>query len=539
VYATWNAIGRNPPYQDKMAVRKSTNGGVSFAPEVTAAHVYSNFSSGAPGFNRPRGITFPTIAIDRSNGPHRGRLYIGWQECVNFYNDALGTGARILEQESNDTPASANTFAVGDSVLGTLLANDMDYYRFTGTQGQTVVFYGVPQGGAFANLEMSLRIFCADGTTPLALSDVGGGQSPLLIFTLPATGTYYMRCKDVSGSGQYTVYTGFHVPQPDDRARDHRDVFVTSTDDGAVWTPPVRINDDSPWLDNWLPELAVSNLSTVYASWYDWRDAPASSCNALSQVYLASSSDGGATWSTLGALSDAPSNWTTSAANIAPNQGDYNALFADCQAVYGGWSDARGVDVDVWTGRYPPITQPTLVTFRSVSAQAHQVTLTWQAQGGASLTGTIERRDPGGAWASLGPVSSDVSGQILYVDATVNPGQAYEYRLNIVQPGGNWITCGTLVEVPVEVRILTIAPPFPNPAKFDCIVSFDLPTNTPADLQLFDAGGRKVYSKEVGTLGPGRQSINIGPELKLKPGLYFIRIAQSGQEVTSRIAIVK
>ena len=539
VYATWYTIGRSAPYQDKMAVRKSTNGGVSFAPEVTAAHVYSNFSSGAPGFNRPRGVPFPTIAVDRSNGPHRGRLYIGWQECVNFYNDPLGTGAGHIELEPNDAPASANAIAVGDSVVGTLDANDMDYYRFTGNQGQTVVLYGIPQGGDYATLDMSLRIFCQDGTTPLALSDVGPARSPLLIFTLPATGTYYMRLKDVSGSGQYTVYTGFHTPQPGERARDHRDLFVTSTDDGALWSPPVRINNDAPWLDNWLPELAVSNLSTVYASWYDWRDAPASVCNALSRVYLASSSDGGATWSTLGELSDAASNWTTSQSNIAPNQGDYNALFADCQAVYGGWGDGRGADVDVWTGRYPPFGQPTLVTFRSASAQAHQVTLIWQAQSGASLTGTIERRDPGGAWAGLGPVSSDASGQILYVDATVNPGQAYEYRLNIAQPGGSWITCGTLVDVPVEVVLLTIDKVAPNPTSFDCIVSFNLPTNTPADLQLFDAGGRKVYSREVGTLGPGRQSINIGPELKLKPGLYFIRIAQSGQEVTSRIAIVK
>ena len=82
-------------------------------------------------------------------------------------------------------------------------------------------------------------------------------------------------------------------------------------------------------------------------------------------------------------------------------------------------------------------------------------------------------------------------------------------------------------------------PPRPNPTNFDCWVSLDLPTSTPANLQVLDSAGRRVYSKEVGSLGPGRHSINIGPELKLKPGLYFIRIAQSGQEVTSRIAIVK
>jgi len=140
----------------------------------------------------------------------------------------------------------------------------------------------------------------------------------------------------------------------------------------------------------------------------------------------------------------------------------------------------------------------------------------------------------------LGSVSSDVSGEIAYADSTVSPGHTYEYRLDIVQPGGSWITCGTTVDVPVEVRLLSIwPPPRPNPTNFDCWVSLDLPTSTPANLQVLDSAGRRVYSKEVGSLGPGRHSINIGPELKLKPGLYFIRIAQSGQEVTSRIAIVK
>jgi hypothetical protein len=543
VYATWYVIGRDAPYTDAFPLRKSTNGGASFTPARTAASVFSNFSSGAPGFNRPRGITFPTLAVDRSNGPHRGRVYLGWQECVNFYDDLLGTLPGLTETESNDTPALAQAFTIGDSLRGTLGPGDLDFFKFNATQGQTVVCFGYNWG---ATLDMSMRLLCGDGTTMLALSSSGPSQSDLIVFSIPVPGTYYVRMKGLSGSGTYTVYTGLHVPLPGERARDHRDVFVTSSDDGVVWRTPARVNDDDPWLDDWLPEIAVSNLSRLYASWYDWRDAPGAICNAASQVYLASSDDGGATWATLGALSDAASDWTDwssppTKSNLAPNQGDYNALFADCQAVYGAWSDARDADVNIYTGRYPPLSQPTLVTFASATALPRQVTLAWQAQGGLSLTGTVERRDLGGAWSPLvGSSTTDGSGRMPYVDATVSPGHSYEYRLVVPQPpAGDWITCGVQVDVPVEVMRLTLGRARPNPTSTDIIVTFDLPTNAPATLQLLDLSGRRVASREVGSFGPGRPTLNLGAGLNLRSGIYFVRLAQSGQEATTRISVVR
>ena len=83
IYTVWHAIGRsdpsdpgrNSPYgRDFLRTRKSVDGGLSFLSQVTADSVFSNFSSGAPGFNRGLGITFPGIAVDRSNGPNRGRI---------------------------------------------------------------------------------------------------------------------------------------------------------------------------------------------------------------------------------------------------------------------------------------------------------------------------------------------------------------------------------------------------------------------------------------------------------------------------------
>ena len=160
VYTTWYAIGQTSPFLDRFAVRKSTNGAASFNAEVPGAQMFSNFSSGAPGFNRPRGITFPSLAVDRSSGPHRGRVYLAWNECINFYLDHIGEAGGKLEVEPNDTAAEATSFTLGDSLTGTLNSQQIDFFKFTATQGQTLIAYA---GVVDPNLDLSMRFLCTDG----------------------------------------------------------------------------------------------------------------------------------------------------------------------------------------------------------------------------------------------------------------------------------------------------------------------------------------------------------------------------------------
>jgi hypothetical protein len=268
-------------------------------------------------------------------------------------------------------------------------------------------------------------------------------------------------------------------------------------------------------------------------------------CNAQSQVYLASSDDGGATWATLGALTDTPSDWTdwsNAKSNLQPNQGDYNALFADCQAVYGGWSDARDADVNVYTARYPPISQPTLVTFASASATAHQVSIAWQAQGAAPLTGDVQRRPPAGLWATLATIASDGTGRMAYLDATVSPGTAYEYQLAVHQPpSGDWITCTVRVNVPPEILPLVLGPARPNPARpqDEIYVSVELASDAPATLRLYDLTGREVLKVEDLISTPGPQTVTLRRHFWPKPGIYFLRLQQGSKEATRRISILR
>src|SRR6185436_3605622 len=59
VYAVWSEIG--PIDVDFFRIRRSDNAGATFGAEFTLPSYYANFGTGAPGFNRERGITFPSL----------------------------------------------------------------------------------------------------------------------------------------------------------------------------------------------------------------------------------------------------------------------------------------------------------------------------------------------------------------------------------------------------------------------------------------------------------------------------------------------
>jgi len=69
------------------------------------------------------------------------------------------------------------------------------------------------------------------------------------------------------------------------------------------------------------------------------------------------------------------------------------------------------------------------------------------------------------------------------------------------------------------------------------IANFSLPDNKRATLSVFDVSGRRVASREVGTLGAGRHSVSIGN--RLKAGVYMIRLDREGASLTTRAAVIQ
>ncbi len=553
IYTVWHAIGQssgsnaNSPFgRDFLRVRKSIDGGLNFLPQVTADSVFSNFASGAPGFNRGIGITFPGIAVDRSRGPNRGHVYLSWNESLDFYAASLpnGNDPSVREIENNNGAANATPFVPGRVLRGVISTTgnpgDLDYWKWDATQGQTTVFY---LDSLSAGLDASFRIFCSDGTTLLAFSQNGTGGPDLLVFTAPSTATYYARVASYQGlgTGGYRVLTA--ALSRNDRARDQRDIFVKPSADGITWGPTVRVNDSPGYLDDWLPEVTVDGVGRVFVANYDWRDA-AAICGGGSNIYLYRSDDGGASWIPGTRMTDVTTNWTSVYSTLLPNEGDYIGLSARDSVVYLAWADGRDTDpTDANTNLDPNVfmTTTTLncqsapVSVVSTTATSDTVVVTWSAPQG--FQATLSRRVDAGSFVDIGPVTGDANNQIVYVDTNVSAGHTYTYRL-LVQ--GFCQSYAGLTAVPVSPPS---GLPFgielvrPNPSRHDVFVRLDRTGGAPAFLELLDISGRQIKRMPVPCPAGLFCEVNITAGLTVKPGLYFVRLSEGSRESTKRVSI--
>jgi hypothetical protein len=79
----------------------------------------------------------------------------------------------------------------------------------------------------------------------------------------------------------------------------------------------------------------------------------------------------------------------------------------------------------------------------------------------------------------------------------------------------------------------------PNPANSErgVNVAFSLPSAKQATLSLYDVSGRRVAFREVGSMGPGRHTVNIAQ--RLPAGVYVVRLSQGGRNLSARASVVR
>ncbi|MCC6348418.1 MAG: T9SS type A sorting domain-containing protein [Candidatus Eisenbacteria bacterium] len=544
VYVAYYGIGLVDA--DYVRFSRSTNGGASFSAPVNAVSFFSNYGTGAPGFNRDSPIpNFPSLAVDHSSGPHRGRIYLAWAECLNWYDDTGNAGASgaASEVEPNETAAAASPMAPGNLVRGALASTaDFDYFRVHLDAGQTILAFA---DSSNIGVTLSLRMFAADGVTRLAWttasgSDVAAGYKPGWIWTAPASGDYFLRVASQTGSGGYRLRTGL-AARAGERGSDQRDVFVAHSDDGgANWSAPVRVDDAPIGLDGWLPEVAVGPDGEVWFAWYDWRDSPAAASGGESQVYLARSTDGGANWTTIGAASDTLSNWTVCQSAFAPNQGDYMSLFASSSRLAVCWSDARGGTPDAYVSVWPIGATSTQVSLVSATAVPGRVDLDWTANPPDGFRAALHRTLAGtGSWSVLDTVTAAGDGHVVYADTTVAPGATYTYRLGVLENGTEYFRGQVTVLVPSGLG-LALRGVIPNPTDGSgAHLAFTLPYAEPADIEIFDLTGRLVDSRLLTGYTAASHVIPFTLWSSARSGVYLVRITQRGHSLTSRVSIVR
>src|SRR5713101_4969489 len=322
----------------EMAVARSSDAG------RTWISTYFNFNSGTGKFNDK-----PYIAVDTNPGsPFRDTVYAAWD------NASLASGQSsandvILVSRSTDagrtfsTPVAASGTGSGPRVVigadpfvapdGTL---HVAWHDVTGNQ---IVEASSADGGRSFGPAHTIS------PTQVAFDVAIPAQASRGALVYPACGG------DTStGANQGTLYCSWM----DETASNGTDIFLSrSTDGGATWSSPLRVNDDPAGVanDQFNQWLSVDpSDGSVNLSWNDTRNDPA---HLSTDIFYARSTDGGLSVGKNVQVTTAPTNETCCGAQLHDQYGDYEGIAAMYGSVFPVLTDRRAavasLDEEIFT----------------------------------------------------------------------------------------------------------------------------------------------------------------------------------------------
>ena len=328
--AAWDSFGNLFLVYINAAVNQinvilSTDGGATFSAPVTAG-------TGS--------VDQPSIAVGN------GSVWVDWNSSGSMVArgaPVTGLGAWGPFNTQQTIPSAQGSFggiAVGPGPNGGKVI--VTYQSPTGGQGPATIYANVDADGLGAG-GFGARI-------TVSSTNVGGfdfipAQSGRSIDA--EAGLVWDATGGPFNNRIYLVYTDETVNENNDTDIEMR----TSTDDGATWTAPVRVNDDATTNSQFLPYVALDpTTGTVAVGFHDCRNdngvpGPGGTNmipNDDAEYYGTFSTDGGATWAPNRRLSGGFSNAADAANGI--DFGDYVGLSAFAGKLYAMWGDNANCD---------------------------------------------------------------------------------------------------------------------------------------------------------------------------------------------------
>ena len=180
----------------------------------------------------------------------------------------------------------------------------------------------------------------------------------------------------------------------------------------------------------------------------------------------------------------------------------------------------------------------TTLALASSDIRSDRVTLLWQGAGASGMNAIVYRRTVSEGWQRMGSADHDAPDRLRYEDGSVVAGTRYAYRLGYVEDGAEQFTAETWIDVPAA-DVFALDGLRPNPAVGTLNVSFSLPKEGPATMELLDLAGRRVIDREVGQLGRGRHVFRLDSGPRMAPGVYWLRLRQGAQQALTRAVVMR
>jgi hypothetical protein len=184
----------------------------------------------------------------------------------------------------------------------------------------------------------------------------------------------------------------------------------------------------------------------------------------------------------------------------------------------------------------------------NIAAVGPALRVTWRAQRDGTFSHFEVERSASetGPWTVLGTAADpgDANAPFAFVDAAVEAGRLYEYRVIGVEADGNRQAFGPFAATAPAPARLALAPPQPNPFNPTTVLRFEVPRPGRVWLQIFTAAGTHVRTLVGGeSMGAGSYMRTWdGRDAGGRPvasGVYWVRIASGAVHDSRRAVLVR
>ena len=324
----------------------------------------------------------PWIAVDTTNGPHRGTLYVVWS--YDYNQPPCGDPGMPCTQELGFASSTdgGRTFSAPRLIEGNLptCTNPIDGRDEHSTKCDAVL-------GATPTIMPDGTVAVAFAYVDLHATDEKSGAgsngkdappklpTQMLVITSHDGGVTWANpvhvatIHDIPNTFAPQHYRNFSLPafasDPktgqlyiswSDETNGNADILLSSsTDGGQTWTAPIRVNDDpaADGANQFQPQIAVAPNGVVSITFFDTRN---DTTHRLIDVYLAQSINHGVTFKKnvrVTSQSWDPTIKAPTDTNGLQFIGDYQGLAVDNRFVHAFWNDTRTGDQEIFTAAVP------------------------------------------------------------------------------------------------------------------------------------------------------------------------------------------